>query len=258
MNEIIDYKELKNKKKKKNYIAYIALVIILLYTFYSIYLIVKTPNDIVTVDTGTLTLDETTSGYIIRDETVLTGNNYNNGLTAIVSEGERAAKNQTAFRYSGINEQEIQSKIDELNLKIQEALKNEQNIFPTDIKNLDKQVDEKLQDLKTLTDIHTIEEYKKEIEEITTKKAKITGELSPSGSYIKELTNEKEKYEKELAANSEDIKSPVAGVISYRVDGLEDVLTPDDFSTLTEETLNNLELKTGKIVATSQTKRKSN
>lgn len=252
MGKIINLDEIRNKKFQKKYIIYFIFIVILLYIFYSIYLLVKSPSETVMIDNGVVTLEETSIGYIIRDEQVLTGNNYKNGLTAIVSEGERAAKGQTIFRYSSNNEEEIEAKIGEINLKIQEALSNQPTIFSTDIKNLEKQIDEKLQDLKNLTDIHTITEYKKEIEEIVSKKAKIAGSLSQSGSYIQELTTQKENYEQELTANSEYITAPVAGVVSYRVDGLEDALTPNDFSNLTEETLENLDLKTGKIVSSSQ------
>ena len=122
---------------------------------------------------------------------------------------------------------------------------------------MEKQIDEKTQDLRELTDIHTITEYKKEIEEITSKKAKIIGSSSQSGTYIKELTKQKETYENQLTAGSEYITAPEAGVVSYRVDGLESVLTSSDFSNLTEEKLENLGLKTGKIVSTSQEARKN-
>lgn len=100
--------------------------------------------------------------------------------------------------------------------------------------------------------MHTISEYKKEIEEIINKKAKIAGELSQSGSYIQELNNQKEKYEQELKDGSEYVNSTVSGVISYRVDGLEDILGASDFSNLTEENLESLDVKTGKIVSSSK------
>lgn len=258
MSKIINLDEIRNKKFRKKYVIYLIFAIILIYIFYSIYLLVKSPNETVTIDSGVLTLEESATGYIIRDEQVLTGNNYKNGLTPIVPEGERAAKGQTIFRYSSSDEEEIKAKIEEINLQIQDALSKQPTRLPTDIKNLEKQIDEKSQDLKNLTDIHTITEYKKEIEEIVSKKAKIAGSLSPSGSYIQELTKQKEEYEQKLTANSEYITAPEAGVVSYRVDGLEEVLTTDDFSNLTEEKLENLDLKTGKIVSTSTESRKNN
>ncbi len=252
MSKIIKFEDLKNKKLEKKHIVYLIFAIIMIYIFYSIFLLVRKPNDTVTINSGVLTLEESATGYIIRDEKVLKGNNYKNGLTAIVSEGERAAKGQTVFRYSSNQEEEIKSKIEQINLKIQDALSKQPTIFSTDIKNLDKQIDEKIQNLRDLTDMHTITEYKKEIEEIVGKKAKIAGNLSQSGAYIQELTKQKEEYEQQLTADSEYITAPVSGVVSYRVDGLEDTLSTADLSNLTEEKLENLGLKTGKIISTSQ------
>ena len=44
----------------------------------------------------------------------------------------------------------------------------------------------------------------------------------------------------------------MSGIVSYRVDGLEETLTPDNFSSLSKEYLESLDLKTGKIVATNE------
>ena len=259
MSKIIRFEDLKNKKFEKRHIIYIIFAVIVIYIFYSIFLLVRKPTDTVTINSGVVTLEESATGYIIREEQVLKGNNYKNGLTAIVSEGERAAKAQTIFRYSSGQEDEIKAKIEEVNLKLQDALAKQTVITPTtDIKNLEKQIDEKTQNLRNLTDIHTITEYKKEIEELASKKAKIVGALSQSGAYIQELTKQKEQYEAQLISDSEYITAPVSGVVSYRVDGLEDALSTNDLSNLTEEKLENLGLKTGKIISTSQEARKNN
>ncbi len=259
MSKIIRFEDLKNKKFEKRHIIYIIFAVIVIYIFYSIFLLVRKPTDTVTINSGVVTLEESATGYIIREEQVLKGNNYKNGLTAIVSEGERAAKGQTIFRYSSGQEDEIKAKIEEVNLKLQDALAKQTITTPTtDIKNLEKQIDEKTQNLRNLTDIHTITEYKKEIEELASKKAKIVGALSQSGAYIQELTKQKEQYEAQLISDSEYITAPVSGVVSYRVDGLEDALSTNDLSNLTEEKLENLGLKTGKIISTSQEARKNN
>ena len=259
MSKIIRFEDLKNKKFEKRHIIYIIFAVIVIYIFYSIFLLVRKQTDTVTINSGVVTLEESATGYIIREEQVLKGNNYKNGLTAIVSEGERAAKGQTIFRYSSGQEDEIKAKIEEVNLKLQDALAKQTVITPTtDIKNLEKQIDEKTQNLRNLTDIHTITEYKKEIEELASKKAKIVGALSQSGAYIQELTKQKEQYEAQLISDSEYITAPVSGVVSYRVDGLEDALSTNDLSNLTEEKLENLGLKTGKIISTSQEARKNN
>ena len=60
----------------------------MIYLFYTIYLLIKQPTDIFTLDEGTLYSEETDIGYVIRDEVVIQGENYKNGMEKIKSEGE--------------------------------------------------------------------------------------------------------------------------------------------------------------------------
>lgn len=251
MSKIIDLEEKRKKLVKKKIIIYTMLGIISIYIISAVFLIIKTPTDTVTVDNGMLTFEESTTGYIIRNEQVVKGKKYKNGMYQIVSEGERVAKNQDIFRYYGDNEEKLQEQIEEVNIKIQEAFEKDKTNFPSDIKNLDKRIEEKLKDIMTITDIQKLLEVKKDIKDLISKKAKISGESSAKGSYIKKLITQKEKYEKQLENGSETIKAKMSGVVSYRVDGLENVLKPNDFSGLTPEALENLDLKTGKIISAS-------
>ena len=251
MSKLIYLNEFRKKIEKKKLIMDIIFIVVIVYVCYALYLIIKTPKDMITVENGTLTVEESATGYIIRDETIVKGKNYKNGIYQIIPEGERAAKNQAIFRYYGTNEDELQEKINEANEKIQKALEKEKNLFPSDIKNLDEQIDLKIQDLKNIYNVKNLIEYKKQISDIMLKKATIVGENSKSGSYIKKLIDSREEYEKKLEEGSEYITSPKSGVISYRVDGLEDVLKVDGFKELTEEKLNELDVKTGQIISTS-------
>lgn len=190
-------------------------------------------------------------GVIIREETVIKGENYKNGIIQIISEKERAAKNQAVFRYMADDEENLKKKIEEMDMKIQDAISKQEGLSSTDIKNLEKQIDEKIKSINILTDIQKISEYKKDISNSVNKKAKIIGELSKSGSYIRELTEEREQYEAELSEGSEIVVAPIAGMVSYRVDGLENTLSLSNLEELSEEKLENLGLKTGKIIPIS-------
>lgn len=251
MGKLVNLNETRKKIEKKKFIMNIIFIIVSLYIIYAVYLIIKTPTDTITVENGTLTSEESSTGYIIRDETIVKGKNYKNGINQIILEGEKAAKNQTIFRYYGKEEIKLQNKIDEVNEKIQKALEKENLFASSDIKNLDNQIDSKLQDLKTINDVKNLSEYKKQLSEIMLKKATIVGENSKSGSYIKELIKKREKYEKQLIEGSEYIVAPKSGIVSYRVDGLENVLKTDGFEELNEEKLNELDVKTGQIVSSS-------
>lgn len=190
-------------------------------------------------------------GYVIREEKIAKGNNYANGMVQIKSEGEKVAKGDSIFRYYSENEEELNNKIEELNQEIQEALLGQTDLFPTDIASIESQIDNKIDGLKNKNDVQEIEEYKNDINTYITKKSKIAGTLSKAGTYINNLIKEKEEYQSELESKAEYVNAPISGVVSYRVDGLEESLTPDSFENLSKEYLDGLDLKTGQIVATS-------
>ena len=144
------------------------------------------------VEKGTLYLEETDIGYVIRDEQVVKGDNYKNGMEQIKSEGEKTAKGESIYRYYSKNEEELKQQIAELDTKIQEAAKGQtealsSSVKLSDVKLLENQLDEKIELLSKMTDISKIAEYKKQISDITTKKAKLAGETSAAGTYLKQL-----------------------------------------------------------------------
>ena len=243
--------KIKKKVNKKKIIIYIALVLIVVYLIYAVYLLVRQPTDKVTVENGTLYLEETDIGYIIRDEQVVKGNNYKNGMERIKNEGEKTAKGDSIYRYYSKNEDKLKEQISELDSKIQESLKGQTGIFSSDIKLLENQLDEKIALLSKTSDMSKITEYKKQISDLVSKKAKLSGESSAAGTYLKQLYNQRAKLENELNSGAEYIKAPSSGIVSYKVDGLEETLTPNNFSTINKEFLENLKLKTGQLIATN-------
>ena len=248
-------KQAKKKKKlnnKKVIVISIVLLILAIYLIYVIYLLIKQPTNVFTIEKGKLYKEETDIGYVIRNEKVVKGENYKNGMEQIIAEGERAAVNENIFRYYSTNEESLKQKISELDIKIQQAMKENTELSDSaDMKLLEEQIDAQIKNINKVTDMSKLEEEKKEIESLVTKKAKIAGEASPQGSYLRGLIEERKQYETELNSGAEYVKAPISGIVSYRVDGLEEVLTPDNFSNLSKEYLESLDLSTGKIVATN-------
>ena len=249
-------KQRKKQKKKLNNKKVIVisgiLLVLLIYLIYVIYLLIKQPTNVFTVEEGKLYKEETDIGYVIRNEKVVRGENYKNGMEQIITEGEKAATNENIFRYYSTNEESLKTKIAELDGKIQEAMAKEDTNIPTsDVKILENQIDQKIENINKITNMSQLEEEKKQIDELVSKKAKIAGETSPQGSYLRNLIEERKGYESQLNSGAEYVKAPISGIVSYRVDGLEEVLTPDNFSNLSKEYLEGLNLSTGKIVATS-------
>ncbi len=250
-------KEEINKKEinKKKIVVYIAIFLIMVYLLYAVYLLVKQPTDKVAVDKGTLYLEETDIGYIIRNEQVVKGENYKNGMEQIKNEGEKAAKGESIYRYYSKNEEKLKQQISELDQKVQEALKGQEEMESqaklSDIKLLESELDTQIEALNKETDLSKITEYKKQISNLVAKKAKLSGENSASGSYLKQLYTQRAKLEEQLNSGAEYIKAPESGIVSYKVDGLEETLTPSNFSALSKEFLEKLNIKTGQLIATN-------
>lgn len=249
-------KKTKQAKKiasqRKRILVSITLVAIMIYVAYAIYLLVKQPTNIFTIEEGKLYQEETDIGYVIRKETVVRGQNYKNGMKQIKTEGERAAKDENIFRYYSTNEEALKQKIADLDNKIQEVMLNDTSLFNSDMKLLENQIDEKVADINQIQDSTKLAEYKKTIGDLVTKKAQIAGDLSPKGSYLNQLIEERKGYESQLNSGAEYVKAPMSGIVSYKVDGLEETLTPDNFSALSKSYLESLDLKTGKLVATNE------
>ena len=122
----------KEEKPKLNVFKLIVIgiifIIICTYLIYNIIELIKQPTDLFVIESGKITLEEDSIGYVIRDEVVISGENAENGLVQIKSEGERVAKGESVFRYYSKNEEDLNEKIEELDTKIQEALEGQTNI----------------------------------------------------------------------------------------------------------------------------------
>lgn len=252
---------MENKRKSKQKLklniklitATIIAFILLICFAYNIIALFINPTDTFMIENGEISSTDENVGYIIREEKLFQGENYKNGIYQIKTEGQRVSKGDPIFRYYTNNESGLIEKIAKLDTQIQDAIEqNQNNIYSSDIAVIDSQIEEKLKQISATNNISKISEYKKEISTALTKKAKLTGELSPAGSYIKELISKRSEYENQLNSGSEYIKATVSGVVSYKVDGLEELLNINNISELTEDYFKNLRLKTGETIPSNE------
>lgn len=249
--KLLNQRKKKKYNKKYNILIALAGVVILVYILYAIINLIKSPADVFIIEYGNVSLEESAIGYLIRDESVIKGNNYQNGIVQIKAEGEKVSKGDAVFRYYNNNEEEITNQIKEIDNKINEVLGKQTEIFSADIRSLDKQIEQKIETLSNSTDTEKIREYKNDINTSLTKKSKIIGKKSSSGSYINQLYEERSMYEAKLEQTTEYVTAPISGIVSYRVDNLENVLTTANFNNISKELLDGLNLKTGQIIATN-------
>ncbi|MBR3721022.1 MAG: hypothetical protein IKN09_04735 [Clostridia bacterium] len=250
-----------NSKKKplKNKKTVVTLIVSFAFLLYCLILFIKllaNPTDKFVVEQGKIYKEESQVGYIIRDEQVVENDEAGGNIVQLKSEGKKVANGEAIYRYSLENETDINYKIQELDNQIQEALKKENTLFSSDIKLLETQIEDKLENVYESTDINKIEQQKKDINNSMQKKAKIASTLTSNGSYVQQLIETRTNYENQVNSGSKYIYSTKSGIISYKVDGLENKLTVGDFGYLNKDFLNSLNLKTGQIIASNNSKAK--
>ena len=239
----------KKIRKGRVFAVVLILALVFIYAVYLVAKLVQNPTNTFMVTNGKISQEESDIGYIIREETVVKGQNYKNGMVKIKNEGEKVAKGDSVFRYYSSGEEELKNKIAELDVEIQSIMQNEKSSFPSDVKLLESQIEKELDSIYGVNNAQKIQEYKKNINSYITKKAKIS---SPSNSRLKELLSQREEYENRLTSDSENVNAPESGIVSYRVDGLESVLTTENFTKFNKNFLQDLKLKTGQTVASSE------
>lgn len=236
--------------KGRKIISILSATVIIAYIIWAMYLLIVHPTDVYIVSQGRISKEDETSGYIIRNEKVQKGENYTNGIYAIASEGQRVAINEPIFRYYSDEEKEITNQISDLNYKIQDLLEKEKNVTSADIKAIENQIEGKIENINKLNNYQEINEAKKDIDTLISKKIRFIGDVTENKE-IKNLVKERNSLESKLKKGSEYQKAPISGIVSYRVDGLEESLKPENFNEMNEQFFKNLELKTGQIISAS-------
>lgn len=248
------------KKDKANSIlaTIVAIVIVSIFALYlgnSVYTWWQKPTNVFLVENGEISLSESTVGYVIRDEQVIPGQTNKNGILQIKTDGQKVANGDTVLRYYSGEEKSIQNEIANIDVQIQEMLENNNNASSSDVKKaLEMLAKSELDELYKNNELQKMKEFKQEISTIIAKKAKIIGNLSTDNEALSNLIKQREELEKELNKKSIDLKAIESGIVSYRVDRLEEKLQTDDFSYLNKNFLEQLTLKTGQIIATNEEK----
>lgn len=217
---------------------------------WAIFLLVSRSSETYIVRQGALTQEDEAVGYIIRDEKVEKGEDYENGIYEIATENQRVAVGDSIFRYYSDSEKKLTEQIEEINKQIQEILEQENEVTSADIKAIESQIEEKIEHIKTINNYQEIVEDKKNIDELISKKINFIGDVAENKD-IKKLVKDRKALEENFKSGSKYQKAQMSGIVSYRVDGLEETLTPDKFNDINEKLLNSLDIKTGEIISTS-------
>ena len=174
---------------------------------------------------GNISKEESLSGLVIREESMVTvpENQSATSMQKIITEGKRIAEGENVYKFYTKDESDINKQISDLNTQIQNEIANsDEKLVSIDTKLYDEQITSILKKISGPNDIQTIEEYKKNLDELMSKKAQEMGKISSKDSKLKNLVNQKNELQKQLDQASQYIKSSRSGIVSYRIDGLEE------------------------------------
>ena len=246
-------KEESNSGKLNKVKLICAIIFIITTVFFVIKCIefVSKPVNEFIVEQDSVSFEETVEGVLIRKETLVKGNNYKNGMVQIVSDGKKTAKGEKIFRYYSNGEDKILAEIQSLSKEINEIIESTEITFlSSDIASIEVSIEDTINNIYELNDTQKIQQYMKKIDEYMDTKTEKTGANSDN-SYIKTLAKQKNELESKLIESSEIMTAPLAGLISYRVDGFENILTVNDtkdFSYITKDILDSVDIKSGSLI----------
>ena len=246
-------------KKQFSKNALIVIVSVVLATMIIAWFIrvVNSSAETMIITDGTISQSETLTGYYVREEKVVNSDKNKNGMQQIITEGQKVAANESIFRYYSESENDNKAKINEIDEKIQKLVETSDiGLYNSDLRLIDSQMLDSLKNISTYNSIQNIKELKSAMKVLENKKAEIVASSTTNDSEISKLISDRKTLEKQRDADSTYIKAPVSGILSYRIDGLEDQLKFSDINNYNNEYLENLNLDTGKIIPTSTTEGK--
>lgn len=186
-----------------------------------------------------------TEAVLIRDEVLLKPSSIDGLYIPEIHEGEKTAAYSSIAMVMGSESDELLREMDEINAKIvkarmEQAEKTE--FFSADLAKLDDEIGKTVAKLIEACNSRSFEEMgrqKARIHAIVEKKAEIAAGDS-TNDYITSLQNKKRSIQNMIDQNTVQVRTNISGIVSYSIDGYEDVLTPGRIGELTVDELDRI------------------
>lgn len=232
------------KKKSKLYRVVFFSIVILYFVYKLIFGLVLKPPDTEIVKFGEVSTQKEYECLIIRDEKIVKSPNEGN-IKYYVEEGEKVEKNYKICEiYTSDVDEKDKEKINELNSRINEIESSKSSLFEVDIDKLEEEINITVSEIRNARiqgDFAKIYKLRSNLENKINKKRRVSGDKSFSGANLEKLQGEKNELESKMKNSILEINSPESGIISYYVDGYEEILTPDNLTNLEYEFIKSMD-----------------
>lgn len=236
-------REGKQKRKKPSHGHRVLSVIVFL--FLTIYLLgylvafVSKPSiPVETVSYGTIDVPTVLKGLIIRDEYVVKSTIAGNP-TYYFSENERVKKDSVICKIKNKDStSEIETKIAKIDKNIIQTQKSrgDISIFQDDIERIEKNIN-------NTVDSYTYKFMNEEISNVYALKNQLESQITQRNQIwmtentesLTQLSEERSQYQAQLDSSMTAVTAQESGILSFRIDGKEELLTTDKLSSITKE-----------------------
>ena len=137
---------------------------------------------------------------------------------------------------------ELRAKEKQIMEAIRDKMENSR-LYDTDINKVENEIKDWVFNLARETKNNTMEAVnaiEKKINELTLKKAAMLGDTGTTDVYINQLNNEKANLEQKIDLNRVEIIPDCTGLVSYFIDGYEDLLGVERLGEITSEVINSV------------------
>lgn len=184
------------------------------------------PQITYTVVNGYVEKVDDTTAALIKQESVLELRKDSSAIP-VVEQGKRAAKDEVLAVYKSEDYEEYLNKINDMDESIASLVKDLPTTYSLDITNIQNEISSVTKNAYGENSYLKMQEYKSMLDELSYRKVNTLSELSPAGSKIRELIEERKELENQNKMSGDNIKASVSGVVTYKIDGLENMV---DFS----------------------------
>lgn len=213
---------------KRNFLV---ILFILAIIFFFVYTFTKEGMKRLTTYTvveGIIEIGDQTTMYLAKNETII---DYDKStpITALVEQGKKASKNESVATYQNESYGEYLKQIEDIDSQIQTLVKDLPATYSSDLTNVEAKILTYAKEIQHTTSYSKIQEYKTKMDELAYKKITILANSSPDSSAIRDLLNQREELVRLSKSSDNTISTPVSGIVTYKLDGLEDKI---DFTNL--------------------------
>ena len=224
------------KQKSRQNILYIIIALFIVVSGYIVFEVTRTLKksvNYVYAKNGRITSYEEARAIVVREEEIIDTSSFEGEMQIKALDATKVAKNDTIVSFIQKNDDELSSKINEVDRKIQELIENTEIEYSQEAKVTLKTIEQQLYELvDNKNSIYDVSIFKKDLYANLEKKIVQLGKVVPKDSELNALIKEREEYEKQINSKKQDLKASHSALVSYRVDGYEKSFPIQSFSNI--------------------------